>query len=230
MINYEAFLENYKQLQASIAKVCSECGRSPETVKVTAVTKNNPADCVEYAHKAGLFAVGENRIQEAQSKKEELQDNSIRWELVGHLQSNKAKKAIELFDRIQTVDSFALAQRIDRIAGELGIQQAILLQFNTGEDPKKFGATQLEAHKLVESVLTLKNIKLEGLMTIAPIGKEEARVAFKRLANLKEELESTLGVTLPELSMGMSGDFEEAIAAGSTLIRVGTYLFGERSY
>lgn len=229
MISYEAFLKNYHQLQERIKTVCDQCNRDPKTIKVVAVTKNHPPECISYARRAGLFAVGENRVQEAQLKQEALERDSVRWELIGHLQSNKVKRAVELFERIQTVDSLSLAQRIDRVAHEKDIKQAILLQFNTGEDPKKFGATQDEAHKLVEQVLSLNNIQLEGLMTIAPLGREAAYCAFERLAELRESLQISFNISLPELSMGMSNDFEEAIRAGSTLIRVGTFLLGTRS-
>ena len=176
-----------------------------------------------------MSAVGENRVQEAAAKRP-LSPASLRWELIGHLQSNKAKLAVETFDRIQSVDSVDLASRLGRIAGELGKSVPVLLQVNAGDDPAKFGTDLAGAPALLEAALTAPALKVEGLMTVPPLSDdpEVARRAFDRLRACRDDLAARFAVALPELSMGMSGDLELAIAAGSTCVRVGSALYGER--
>lgn len=231
MINYSIFEKNLSILNDRIASACGACGRSVDTVTLLPVTKNHPLDAVEYAVRSGLTAVGENRVQEAADKRGSY-SGQVRWELIGHLQSNKAQDAVAIFDRIQSVDSLKLLRRLDRFAGEQGKSLAILLQCNTGEDPNKFGFSAQEADLMIEAALGASHLQLEGLMTIAPLDDEPdvARTAFDRLRVLRDSLAERFGVALPELSMGMTGDLEAAIAAGSTQIRVGTALYGERSY
>ena len=228
MLTYNNFLTNLKQLQERIDSACASAGRDSKGVQILPVTKNHPVDAVSYAAKAGLIAVGENRVQEASDKKEQYDGSPLRWELIGHLQSNKAKVAAALFDRIQSVDSEKLVHRLDAAAsGDLHI----LLQINAGEDPAKYGADCDQAEALLVAVLRSKNLSVDGLMTIAPLGGEAiARKAFERLRSLRDQLQGSCGVLLPELSMGMTGDLEAAIAEGSTMIRVGTALYGERDY
>ena len=231
MINYSVFEKNLSILNERMASACVACGRSVEMVSLLPVTKNHPVDAVEFAVRSGLSAVGENRVQEAADKRGSYSEQ-VRWELIGHLQSNKAQDAVAIFDRIQSVDSLKLLRRLDRFAGEQGKSLAILLQCNTGEDPNKFGFSVQEADLMIEAALGASHLKVEGLMTIAPLDDKPdvARIAFDRLRVLRDSLAERFGVALPELSMGMTGDLEAAIAAGSTQIRVGTALYGERSY
>jgi hypothetical protein len=181
--------------------------------------------------RSGLKAVGENRVQEASDKRGSCTDQ-VRWELIGHLQSNKAQDAVATFDRIQSVDSLKLLRRLDRFAGEQGKKLAILLQCNTGKDPNKYGFAEDALPSVLEAALKMPNLQVDGLMTIAPLDDdpEVAGAAFKSLRELRDALSVRFAVPLPDLSMGMTGDLELAIAAGSTQIRVGTALYGERTY
>ncbi len=229
MVNYSIFEKNLSDLNERIEGACEACGRSVSTVSLLPVTKNHPLDAVEYAVRSGLSAVGENRVQEAADKRSSCSE-LVRWELIGHLQSNKAQDAVAIFDRIQSVDSLKLLRRLDRFAGEQSKSLAILLQCNTGKDPNKFGFSLEEADSMLEAALSAKNLQVEGLMTIAPLDDtpDVARSAFDRLRVLRDSLAERFRLELPELSMGMTGDLEAAIAAGSTQIRVGTALYGER--
>jgi pyridoxal phosphate enzyme (YggS family) len=156
---------------------------------------------------------------------------ALRWELIGHLQSNKARQAVELFDRVQSVDRAKVLTALDRAAGEQGRRLAILLQVNAGNDPAKFGVDPDAAPALLEQALTLPHLRVEGLMTIAPLSDDPgiARHTFARLREIRDDLVKRFGLPLDELSMGMSGDLDAAIAEGSTLVRVGSALFGARS-
>ena len=216
-----------------IAAACSAAGRDPATVRLLPVTKNHPAEAVALAAAAGLAAVGENRVQEAVAKQAEcaVQGMHVRWELIGHLQSNKAKLAARHFDRVQSVESTKLLDALDREATAAGRVLPVLLQINAGNDPAKFGAEPADAPALLEHALGKRALRIEGLMTIAPLSDdpEVARRTFANLRTIREQLVARFGVDLPELSMGMTGDLAAAIAEGSTMIRVGTALFGERS-
>jgi len=232
MVPYLIFAENLANVQARMAAACAACGRTPDAVKLLPVTKNHPVEAVEYAVKAGLSGVGENRVQEAQQKHSAWSgEASVRWELIGHLQSNKARQAVEVFDRVQSVDSEKLLRKLDTAAGEAGKTLAVLLQVNAGEDAAKYGVACAEAEALLAAALGMENLRVEGLMTIAPLGDEAvAARAFARLRETRDRLETACGVKLPELSMGMTGDLEAAIKEGSTQIRIGTALYGERQY
>ena len=233
MISYEEFCQRAERVRAEIATAATLAGREPALVTLLAVTKTHPPAAAEYACRFGLTAVGENRVQEAAAKRP-LVTTPLRWELIGHLQSNKAKLAAENFDRVQSVDSEKLVQQLDRSAGELGKTLPILLQINAGNDPAKFGIEPEAAPRLLELALRAKNLRVEGLMTIAPLGKSAAengqlaRFTFANLREIRDRLANEFGAPLPELSMGMSGDLAIAIAEGSTLVRVGTALFGMR--
>ena len=231
MINYPKFKENLSVVRARVARACELSGRLESSVSLLPVTKNNPVEAIDYAVRGGLKAVGENRVQEASDKRDSC-TNEIRWELIGHLQSNKAQDAVAIFDRIQSVDSLKLLRRLDRFAGEQGKKLAILLQCNTGKDPNKHGFAEEEVPSAMEVALELSNLQVDGLMTIAPLddNPKVAGAAFKSLRELRNALSENYAVPLPELSMGMTGDLELAIAAGSTQIRVGTALSGERMY
>ena len=231
MISFEAFESNLRQVKSRIETACRSAGRAVESVQLLPVTKNHPVDAVLYAARAGLVAVGENRVQEA-GEKHAMQIAEVRWELIGHLQSNKAKDAVAIFDRVQSVDSLKLLNRLNRCAGEAGKTLSILLQCNTGEDSNKHGFSVGEMEAALEAALAAEYLQVEGLMTIAPLDDDlnVAKAAFEGLCDLRDRLSAQYGVPLPELSMGMTGDLEVAIAAGSTQIRVGTALYGARSY
>lgn len=226
---YDEFQRSADALRAEMAEACRRAGRTPDSVALLPVTKSHPVAAVEYATRYGLRAVGENRVQEAVEKRAST-TVAVRWELIGHLQSNKAALAVRHFDRIQSVDSEKLVNLLDSAAADLGRTMPILLQINAGRDPAKFGADPEAAPRLVEAVLARSHIQLDGLMTIAPLSPDPsvAKRTFENLRELRDELAARFQVPLRELSMGMSGDFPAAIAAGSTLVRIGTSLFGRR--
>ena len=230
MIKFNDFKMNADQVLSRIGEACNASGRSPNEVELLAVTKTHPADAAEYVARYGLKAVGENRVQEAIDKKM-LTCAPLRWELIGHLQSNKAKVAAEHFDRIQSVDSQKLLTLLDRAAGERGRTLAVLLQINAGRDPAKFGAEIEDAPALLEHALSCKSLRVDGLMTIAPLSADPAvaQRTFATLREMRDRFATQFGVPLRELSMGMSGDLDAAIAAGSTQVRVGSALFGART-
>lgn len=229
LFSFEEFVARVDEIQGRVGSACVAAGRDPGEVKLMAVTKSHPVEAAAFAARAGLPCVGENRVQEALEKMERA-DFSIPWELIGHLQSNKAKAAAQAFSRIQSVDRVKLVRALDRFASESDRLLPILLQVNAGDDPAKFGATVADAPALLEAALEASSLRVEGLMTIAPLDQsgEVARRAFARLRRLRDDLAGRFGVDLPELSMGMTGDLEEAIAEGSTLVRVGTALYGAR--
>ncbi|MDQ8206807.1 YggS family pyridoxal phosphate-dependent enzyme [Coraliomargarita sp. SDUM461003] len=231
MIDYSIFEQNLSAVRARMVQACERSGRPVDAVRLLPVTKNHPVAAVEYVLRSGMGAVGENRVQEAADKHSSC-NTGLQWELIGHLQSNKAQDAVAIFDRIQSVDSLKLLRRLDRFAGEQDKTLAILLQCNTGEDPNKHGFKVSEADLVLETALGLEHLRVDGLMTIAPLSEnpDVARAAFEALRCLRDSLTERFAVPLPELSMGMTGDLEAAIAAGSTQIRVGTALFGEREY
>ncbi|WP_404424942.1 YggS family pyridoxal phosphate-dependent enzyme [Nibricoccus sp. IMCC34717] len=224
---FPEFLDRVARLRDQIASACAAAGRPPESVRLLPVTKTHGAWAVDYAVRAGLPAVGENRVQEAQAK-QPLCATHPRWELIGHLQSNKARPAAEAFDCIQSVDSPKLARLLGNAATALGKRLRILLQINAGHDPAKFGADLDTAPALLEAALACPALDVAGLMTIAPLSDDPA-VARRTFANLRQ-LRDTLQPShpLPELSMGMSSDLAAAILEGSTTVRIGTALFGPR--
>ena len=230
-ISYQEFEDNLRRVQASILSAEAKSGRPVGSVTLLPVTKNHPVDAALYAFRSGLRSVGENRVQEALSKMDDA-DSALSWELIGPLQSNKAKKVAERFDRVQSVDRPKVAKALQRYASEAGRNLRVLLQINAGADPNKSGASLEEASALLECALEQSNLKVDGLMTIAPWDDDPtvARSCFAALRNCRDRLEASFGVSLPELSMGMSGDMEAAIQEGSTMVRVGTALFGKRDY
>ncbi|MSU70572.1 MAG: YggS family pyridoxal phosphate-dependent enzyme [Opitutaceae bacterium] len=228
-VSYAEFQRRTDKVLVQIAEACARARRAPNEVELLAVTKAQPPAAADYAARYGLRAIGENRVQEAVDKRAQT-SAAIAWELIGHLQSNKAKLAANHFDRIQSVDSEKLVNHLDRAAKELGRILPLLLQINAGNDPAKFGAEPAAAEHLLAAALAKPNLRVDGLMTIAPLSGDPdvARRTFANLRTLRDELAARSGVPLRELSMGMSGDFLEAITAGSTLVRVGTALFGPR--
>ena len=229
-IEYEIFRQRADGLLQRIAELCRASGRQPDDVTLLPVTKTHPAAAAEYAIRYGLTAVGENRVQEA-SEKHLLVDSRLRWELIGHLQSNKARLAATHFARIQSVDGEKLLIALDRAAGELGKKLPVLLQINAGQDPAKFGVEPAEAPRLLEFALSRPHLQVDGLMTIAPLSADPAvaRRTFANLRTIRDELAPRFGTPLRVLSMGMSGDLAAAIAEGSTVVRVGTALYGSRA-
>lgn len=225
-MDFEIFKKRLEYIYSEIKDTCLECGRDEQALRILPVTKGQGIWAVEYAERYGFESIGENWIQEAVSKKEHY-TGKIQWECIGHLQRNKAKLAVLHFDRIQSIDSLKLASRVDALAKEIGKTQRILMEVNTGLDPNKFGVLPANAEALLEGILKLENLAIEGLMTIAPL-EESADRAFFGLAELKHKFENDFKIKLPELSMGMSSDFKTAIKAGSTLLRMGTALFGMR--
>ncbi len=227
---YDEFKTRADKVRAQIAAACVAVGRDPAKVELLAVTKTHPAAAADYAARYGLRAVGENRVQEAVAKRAEC-SAAITWELIGHLQSNKAKLAAETFDRVQSVDSVKLVNHLDRAAAAAGKVLPILLQINAGQDPAKFGAEPTDAPALLEAALAAGALRVDGLMTIAPLSDDPdvARRTFVNLRTIRDELAGRFGTPLCELSMGMSGDLQAAIEAGSTQVRVGTALFGTRA-
>lgn len=228
-IDYETFRLRADAVLARIATLCAEAGRNPSEVTLLPVTKTHPVAAAEYAARRGLTAVGENRVQEG-AEKRPLGPPALRWELIGHLQSNKARLAVANFDRLQGVDSEKLLVALNRAAGESGKRQPILLQINAGDDPAKFGAEPAAAGRLLDAALRHANLQVDGLMTIAPLSADPAvaRRTFARLRHIRDELAAGSGLPLRELSMGMTGDLDAAVLEGSTLVRIGTALYGPR--
>jgi PLP dependent protein len=224
---------NLDKVRERIAQAARRSGCQAGAIKLAAVSKTVEVDLMLAAIRSGVRILAENRVQEARDKwphiSEEMTRNGCEFHLVGHLQTNKSREAVRLFDLIQSVDSERLARALDQHAGEIGKTQRVLVEVNTSQELTKFGIEPENAGRLIQVVRSLKNLKLEGLMTVGPLrgGVEASRAAFRTLRELRHLSEGT--EFLPELSMGMSGDFEIAIEEGATLIRVGTAIFGDRN-
>ena len=221
--------ENLERVRARVAAACGRAGRAPGGVTLLGVTKGQPPEQVQAALALGLALFGENRVQEAKAKISQCPGRA-RWHMIGHLQSNKARDAVRLFEMIQSVDSLELAREINKWADQSAKTMPILLEVNIAAEASKFGYPPERLLAEIESVNALPKLEIHGLMTVAPwsADPEKVRPRFQQLRALKEQCEQILGAPLPHLSMGMSGDFEVAIEEGATLIRVGTALFGER--
>jgi hypothetical protein len=217
-----------------MAQAARRCGRDPAEVALVAVSKTHPAEMVRQAWAAGVTTMGENYIQEARDKITALADCALSWHFIGHLQSNKAKIAVDLFDLIHGVDTLKLAREIDKQAAKTGKTQAILIQVNISGEATKSGATEAATLALVRDAACLEHVKIRGLMTMPPFfdQPERARPYFAALRRLRDRIraEAIAGVDMSELSMGMTGDFEVAIEEGATLVRIGTAIFGPREY
>ena len=217
-------------VKAGIAAACKRAGRDPSEVEVIAVTKTHGAEVVKEAWDAGLRIVGENTVQEAAWKKPASVTGPM-WHLIGHLQSNKVRKALELFDFFHSVDSAALADRMNAIAEDMGASPHILLEVNVSGEKSKSGMKPEEVEGVLAHIAeACPRVTVEGLMTMAPFSEnpEDARPYFRKLRELRDATEKDLGIGLPRLSMGMSGDYEVAVEEGATWVRLGTVLFGER--
>jgi len=226
VINIEA---NLNRVRDEIAQAAKVSGRNVTDVELVAVTKTHPAEVVREAIGAGQVVFGESKVQEARAKIP-LLPSHLRWHFIGHLQKNKIRHALPLFEMIHSVDSLDLAQAIDRIAQEDGLHPRILLEVNVAGEGSKFGfkATTLRAE--LESLLMLPRLSIEGLMCIPPLAEEAeaSRKYFVELRELRDAIEKEFQVKLPQLSMGMTNDYSVAVEEGATLVRVGTAIFGER--
>ena len=223
---------NLMAVQQRITETCTRSGRDSNAVRMVAVTKTVSAETVRVAIKAGVVLFGENYIQEAREKCGMLAKYPVSWHFIGHLQTNKAKYAVKLFDLIHTVDSLRLATELDREARKIGKVQKILIQVNIGKEASKSGIDAESMEMLIRSLAAFPNLSVRGLMVIPPFFDEPERVRphFRGLRELRDSLNKSgiAGVSLDELSMGMTGDFEAAIEEGATMVRIGTAIFGER--
>ena len=225
--------ENIAGVEERIAAACGRSGRRRDDVKLVAVSKTHPGELVRAAFAAGIRDFGENRVQEAKSKIEALTDLDATWHLVGHLQSNKARVARDLFHWVHSLDSLRLAEKLAQAAAPGDARLPVLIEVNLGEEASKTGVKAREVGALAEDIAQLEGVDLRGLMLIPPFfeKQEEARPYFRQLRALAHEIEARNlpGVSMHELSMGMSHDFEVAIEEGATIVRVGTAIFGERA-
>jgi PLP dependent protein len=222
--------ENLERVREQIAHAAAKVGRAPNEVELVAITKTHAVEKVREAIQAGQSLFGESRVQEARAKIPEL-PSAIRWHFVGHLQKNKIRHALPLFEMIHSVDSLALAQEMNRIAEEEGMHPRVLLEINVAGEGSKFGFAPDKLREQMEALLALPRLSVLGLMTIPPLGEEPeaSRKYFVQLRELRDRLQTEVRVDLAQLSMGMTQDYAVAVEEGATLVRVGTAIFGERS-
>ncbi len=222
--------ERLAAVQTAIAAAAGRSGRAANEVELVAVSKTHPPDAIREVIDAGHLLFGESRVQEARAKIP-LLPSKARWHFIGHLQKNKIRQALPLFELFHGVDSLAIARDIDRIAAELGLFPKILLEINVAGESTKFGFTRDDLHRDMQELLALDRLQIEGLMTIPPFSEnaEDSRKFFVALRTLRNDLQTAFAIQLPHLSMGMSGDFGVAIEEGATMVRVGTAIFGPRS-
>jgi len=221
--------ENLERVREQITQGAARAGRSENEIELVAISKTHPAERIREAVEAGQTLFGESRVQEARAKIPELPSN-LRWHFVGHLQKNKIRHALPLFELFHGVDSLTLAQEINRIAVEEGGQPRVLLEVNVAGEGSKFGFTAKAVRAEMELLLELPRLSIEGLMCIPPLvdEAESSRKYFVQLRELRDSLEKEFALKLPHLSMGMTQDFWIAVEEGATLVRVGTAIFGER--
>ena len=226
--------DNLKRVREEIAETAIKNGRNPEDIKLMAVTKTVCPELINHAIDCGVDLIGENKVQEILLKKDELHLENCKVHLIGHLQSNKVKKIVGIADMIQSVDSFELASQISRRSEENGIVTDILLEVNIGEDDCKFGYSARETEEALMKIASLNGVRVRGMMTVAPNFKDSAKnqSVFANMHKLFIDIGAKKidNIYMDILSMGMSGDFKEAIAEGSTLVRVGSAIFGDRKY
>ncbi|HTV41805.1 MAG TPA: YggS family pyridoxal phosphate-dependent enzyme [Candidatus Sulfotelmatobacter sp.] len=224
-----SFAENLAAIQQRIQSACDHAGRDAGSVMLLAVSKTHSAEAIGEAVRCGQIFFGENKVQEAKAKIPSSPGRA-RWHFIGHLQSNKARDAVELFEMIQSVDSLGLAQEISKRCEQASKEMPVLLEVNVAGESSKFGYNPERLLAELKQLNSLPRIAVQGLMTIPPFSTqlEKSRPHFQRLRELKSQCENVLGVPLPHLSMGMSGDFEIAVEEGATIVRVGTALFGPR--
>lgn len=227
--------DRIQQIRQRIATAAEQCGRCLDDITLIAVTKTHPAEMIDQALAAGIRRIGENKIQEAEQKLPQLTQPYDEFHFIGHLQSNKIKKLMPLKPAlIHSIDSFSTAQKLDAWCGEHNHHQDILLQVNTSAEESKWGVEPSALTELCSQIATLPHLHIQGLMTIGIFSDDETTVrnCFKLLRNLRDQLQKTVpaNVTMHHLSMGMTHDFEIAIQEGATLVRIGSALFGSRSY
>jgi pyridoxal phosphate enzyme (YggS family) len=234
----EGLAARFAAVQQRINTAATRSGRSSEDVTLIAISKTHPASLIRNLIELGATDLGENRVREAEEKIPQLGQTNVRWHLVGHLQANKARRALNLFDVIHSLDSVDLARRLDRLCIEVGRQSLpLLIQVDLGHEETKTGIGEQDLSQLAETVQQLKRLELIGLMTLPPFfdDPEQARPYFRRLRELRDELARNGAFGEPggerkgELSMGMTHDFEVAIEEGATMVRIGTAIFGERN-
>lgn len=225
---------NLQSVRSRLDAAARRAGRDPATIRLIAVSKTFTADAVRAAWSAGQHDFGENKVQEGLEKIAETADIQIRWHLIGHLQSNKAKKAATSFHCIHSIDSTELLRKVDLAAAEAGVSPEILVQVDLAGETTKFGAAAEEARRILDGAQTLRGARMTGLMLIPPWNEDQERTRpwFIRLRELRDTWisEGVPGELLAQLSMGMSHDFEAAIEEGATMVRVGTAIFGKRTY
>ena len=226
------FKQRLEHIKQRIRKAAESCGRDPDTIRLVAVSKTFPAETVKEAIEAGATILGENYVQEAREKFDALIHYAVSWHFIGHLQSNKAKYAVRLFDLIHSVDSLKLAQALNQEAKKADKIQPILVQVNISGEDTKSGIAAAQTPDLISEISQLENLSIKGLMTMPPYfyQPEKVRPYFAALRRLRDRLKQQLipNVSMEELSMGMTGDFEVAVEEGATLVRIGTAIFGER--
>ena len=225
--------DNLQQVHANIEKACALSGRKPDEVTLVAVSKTKPVSMLQEAYDAGARVFGENKVQEIMDKYDQL-SSDIKWHMIGHLQRNKVKYIIDKVAMIHSVDSLRLAQTIEQEAAKKDIVMPVLLEVNVAEEESKFGLKVDEVLPLLQEISEFSHIQVKGLMTIAPFveNPEENREVFHTLKKLSVDIsaKNINNVTMSVLSMGMTGDYEVAVQEGSTMVRVGTGIFGERDY
>ena len=226
-----SIVSSYKKLEEEINKKALEAGRDPKQIEVVAVSKTFSAGIIQEAVDGGIKLFGENRVQEAKSKIPEIKGD-FSFHLIGYLQSNKAKDAVKIFDLIHSIDKFSTASRVSREAQKIEKNQKILVQVNTSGEETKNGIEPDSAAALCRDILELPNLELPGLMTIGPFteDKKKIRESFRMLKNILEEINHKLGLSMKELSMGMSSDYLIALEEGATILRIGSAIFGKRGY
>ena len=222
--------DNLEKVRQRIRAACDRADREPNSVMLLAVSKTHPPETVKAAADCGQIFFGENKVQEAKAKIP-LCPGILRWHFIGHLQSNKCRDAVELFEMIQSVDSLSLAQEINKRAEQTAKRMPVLIEVNVAGEASKFGCQPERLLAELKELNALPRLEIRGLMTVPPWSPEAeaSRPHFRRLRELKQRAEQVLGAPLPHLSMGMSGDFEIAIEEGATIVRVGTALFGPRA-
>jgi pyridoxal phosphate enzyme (YggS family) len=222
--------DNLDRVREGIAQAAAKSGRSIDEIELVAISKTHGAERVREAIEAGQTLFGESRVQEARAKIPEL-PSTVRWHFVGHLQKNKIRHALPLFELIHSIDSPELAHQVDRIAQEEGLYPRALLEVNVAGEGSKFGFQPDKLREHIESLLALPRLSIEGVMCIPPAAEdaESSRKYFVQLRELRDALESEFNLKLPQLSMGMTQDFAVAVEEGATLVRVGSAIFGERS-
>ncbi len=224
--------ENVQKIKERIEKACEKVGRDPREVSILAASKTRTPEEIREVFEAGIKLFGENRVQEARDKIPFLSDLPIEWHMIGHLQRNKVKYAVSLFDVVESLDSKELADELEKRLSKVGKKMRVFIEVKLSPEETKHGCSPEDVLELARYVLNLEHLRLEGLMTVPPYFEdlELVRPYFRRLREIRDNLEGTLGINLPHLSMGMSHDFEVAVEEGATIVRIGTAIFGPRNY